>query len=149
MQLPVDLSCAVWFFAHEVWEDEEPLPPPSLPAAGGNEPCGADPDCNGDAAQSLPGCASPGPPDAPAAPEPARQVFKGYSYETRFNWLPSDSPIARPWVQAPAHARSDERRQHADEADPLRLDSRSDPRLDPGLELGQAAPAPDASDPVR
>ncbi|HSW08345.1 hypothetical protein [Aquabacterium sp.] len=146
MQLPIDLSCAVWFFAHEVWEDEEPLPPPPLPSAAENAAAGADLACTGDAAQRLPDAASPVP---PPAPDPPRQVFKGYAYETRFNWLPCDSPVARPWVQAPAQARSDERRKHVDEVDPLRLDPRPDPCLDPCPEQRQEPPALDGSDPVR
>jgi len=140
--LPVDLSCAVWFFAHEVWEDEEALPLPPLPSAAENEVAGDGPACTGDAAQHSPDAASPGP---PAPLEPARQVFKGYAYETRFSWLPCDSPVARPWLQSPTQARSDERRQHADEADALRLDS----RLDPRLEQRQEPPVPDGSDPLR
>lgn len=159
MQLPVDLSCAVWFFAQEVWEDEEPLPPLPPPSATDSEAASADPACAGDAAQGPADAASPGAasPVPLPAPEPPRQVFKGYTYETRFNWLPADSPVSRPWVQAPAHARSDERRQHDDEVNPLPLDQRFDPRLDsqldpglgPGLDAHPEVPAPDGSDPLR
>lgn len=150
MQLPVDLSCAVWFFAQEVWEDEEPLPPLPPPTSAENEAAAADPACAGDATQHPLDAVSPLP---PTVPEPPRQVFKGYTYETRFNWLPSDSPVSRPWVQAPAQSRSDERRQHAEEVNPLRLelhlDSRLDPQLDSGLGPGQEAPASNSSDPLR
>jgi hypothetical protein len=143
MQLPVDLSCGIWFFAHEVWEDEEPLPPLPPPSATEDEAAGADPACTGDAAQRSADAGSPVP---TTAPEPPRQVFKGYAYETRFNWLPCDSPVSRPWVQAPAQARSDDRRQHADEVDPSRLDPHLDPRLDQRLEGPQEPPAADVGD---
>ncbi|MCG3190197.1 MAG: hypothetical protein LKCHEGNO_02831 [Burkholderiaceae bacterium] len=89
MTLPIDMTGAVWFVSQAIWEWENvPVTPPDTATTSS-----ADDPQSGPCEQSDP------------EPKFVRElVFKGFSFDTRYNWVYNqDSPLAHPWEPDDEH----------------------------------------------
>jgi hypothetical protein len=120
MSLPMDFSTALWWRSVPVW-DWEALPPPDndLAQAGSEATLSSSPDGAQDCAAAAASAATL-PAASPAASPGSerdgyRLVLKGYQISASLFWVPSDSPLSRPWLRNDAAA--SDRRPSTDDGD--------------------------------
>ena len=110
MSLPMDFSTALWWRSVPLWEWEALPPPPeaeAAPPAGTASTAGTAPDAEACAPAPAPAAIPQSAPASTPAPAPMpgseregyRLVFKGYQVSASLFWLPSDSPLSRPWLR--------------------------------------------------
>jgi len=108
MTLPIDMTGAVWFVSQAIWEWED------VPVANTSGDSGASSNASDNSQDGTGAC------DSPEVAYVRELVFKGFSFDTRYNWVfNTDSPLAHPWeddhledarqhAHRPAHQAADE-----------------------------------------
>ena len=100
MNLPMDISTALWWRSVPVWEWEELLPIAAAGDAAAAEATAPPPDATAPRGASAAPAAAPPPAARPGTERDGfRLVFKGYEISASVFWYPADSALSRPWLR--------------------------------------------------